>query len=139
MRIYSLITGILLFVADQGYSQNANVVVQQGNDLYKKEQFQQAEANYNDALTKDPSNAPAKFNRVNAVYRQGKSEEAVRMLNDLAFKTEDNELKSRAYYNKGAVLSAQKKLEESIEAYKDALRRNPTDNEARENLQKALT
>jgi Ca-activated chloride channel family protein len=35
-------------------------------------------------------------------------------------------------------LSGQKKLEESIEAYKNALRRNPDDKEARENLQKAL-
>ena len=32
----------------------------------------------------------------------------------------------------------QKKLEESIEAYKNALRLNPDDKEARENLQKAL-
>ena len=47
-------------------------------------------------------------------------------------------LRSKTYYNKGAILSRQKKLEESIEAYKDALRLNPDDKEARENLQKAL-
>ena len=35
-------------------------------------------------------------------------------------------------------LTSQKKLEESIEAYKNALRYNPDDKEARENLQKAL-
>ena len=48
------------------------------------------------------------------------------------------ELKGKAYYNKGVVLSRSKKLEESIEAYKNALRQNPDDKEARENLQKAL-
>ena len=36
------------------------------------------------------------------------------------------------------ILSQQKNLEESIEAYKNALRNNPDDKEARENLQKAL-
>ena len=35
-------------------------------------------------------------------------------------------------------MSQQKKLEESIDAYKNALRQNPNDKEARENLQKAL-
>ena len=59
-------------------------------------------------------------------------------LHDLADKTKETELRSKAYYNKGVVLSKQKKLEESIEAYKNALRQNPDDKEARENLQKAL-
>ena len=47
-------------------------------------------------------------------------------------------IKAKSYYNKGAILSSQKKLEESIEAYKNAFRQNPDDKEARENLQKAL-
>ena len=65
-------------------------------------------------------------------------DEAIRVLNDLAFKSNDPSVKSKAYYNKGAILSAQKKLEESIEAYKEALRQEPSDKDARENLQKAL-
>jgi hypothetical protein len=36
------------------------------------------------------------------------------------------------------VLGKQQKLEESIEVYKDALRQNPNNTEARDNLQKAL-
>ena len=51
---------------------------------------------------------------------------------------EKGEFKAKAWYNKGAVLSRQKKLEESIEAYKNTLRLDPNDKEARENLQKAL-
>lgn len=41
-------------------------------------------------------------------------------------------------YNKGVTLSTQKKLLESIEAYKESLRLNSADEEARQNLQKAL-
>jgi Ca-activated chloride channel family protein len=47
-------------------------------------------------------------------------------------------MKAKAYYNKGTILSGQKKLEESIEEYKNALRHDPNDKNARENLQKAL-
>ena len=53
-------------------------------------------------------------------------------------KYENADEKARAYYNKGVVLSNQKRLEESIEEYKNALRQEPNDKEARENLQKAL-
>ena len=48
------------------------------------------------------------------------------------------EIRSRFYYNRGVILSDQKKIEESIEAYKNTLRQDPLDREARENLQKAL-
>ena len=54
----------------------------------------------------------------------------------LPTKTEETALRSNSYYNKGVVLTKQQKLEESIEAYKNALRQNPDNTEARENLQK---
>lgn len=132
---------IITFIAGVCITANAQTVddnIRQGNDLYKKEQYQQAEASYNSALEAAPNNVTARINKANALYKQGKQEEAIRLLNDIAYKSEDHETKARAYYNKGAILSAQKKLEESIEAYKDALRHNPNDKDARENLQKAL-
>ncbi len=113
-------------------------MIQKGNELYKQQQYQQAEAVYNEVLEKESSNNTAKYNRAISLYKQGKKEEAIKAFDDLAFKTDDRELKSKAHYNKGAILSGQVKLEESIEAYKNALRQNPDDKQARENLQKAL-
>jgi len=46
--------------------------------------------------------------------------------------------KARAFYNKGVVLQNNKKIPECIEAYKSALKLNPNDEDARQNLQKAL-
>ena len=46
--------------------------------------------------------------------------------------------KSKSFYNKGVVLQNNKKLPECIEAYKNALKLNPQDEDARQNLQKAL-
>lgn len=122
----------------QSQAQDTDRIIQKGNESYKRKEYPMAEANYNEVLTQDPSNNTAKYNKAAALYRQTKADESIKVLEDLAFKTEQPDLKSKAYYNKGAILSAQKKLEESVEAYKSALRINPGDKEARENLQKAL-
>ena len=53
--------------------------------------------------------------------------------------TDNKNLEAASYYNAGVSYSKQKDLPNSIEAYKAALRINPNDNEARENLQKALS
>ena len=46
--------------------------------------------------------------------------------------------RQNAYYNKGVAMIRQKKLEESIDAWKNALRLDPADSEARDNLIRAL-
>ena len=118
--------------------QKANEAIQTGNDLYKQQKYDQAELQYNNAIALEPSGSTAKFNLANTLYRQGRKDEAVKKFGDLSDNEEKAALKSKIYYNKGVVLSAQEKLEESIEAYKNALRQEPNDKEARENLQKAL-
>ena len=44
----------------------------------------------------------------------------------------------QSWYNQGVAFTKQKNLEEGIESYKKSLRLNPNDQEARENLQKAI-
>ncbi len=112
--------------------------IQSGNTLYKEQKYDQAEIQYNDVLTKEPANTTAKFNLANTLYRRGKQDESAKKLDELIAYEKETGLRSRSFYNKGVILSAQKKLEESIEAYKNTLRLNPDDKEARENLQKAL-
>jgi len=60
------------------------------------------------------------------------------LLSQLNVKETNADLRSKATYNQGVMFSKQKKLEESIESYKESLRLNPNDQEVRENLQKAL-
>ncbi|MEO5562598.1 MAG: tetratricopeptide repeat protein, partial [Chitinophagaceae bacterium] len=113
--------------------------IQKGNEFYKLKQYDKAEAAYKEVIDKEKLNTTATFNRANAFYRQSKTDDAMKALDDVIMNADNAELKGKAYYNKGAILSAQKNLEESIEAYKSALRQYPDDKEARENLQKALT
>jgi len=139
MKLTSIIIGLMVMIpGGMLWGQEVKRNIQKGNDLYKQQQYQQAVVAYDDALEWEANNNIAKFNKANALYRQTKNEEAQKAFDDLAFKTEDHDIKSKSYYNKGVILSGQKKLEESIEAYKNALRQNPDDKEARENLQKAL-
>ena len=123
------------------YAQNsaeADKLIYAGNNFYREKQYEQAVAQYQQALDLDAGNSTALNNLASALYRLGKQDEAVKLFNELAVHTRGKELRSRSYYNKGAVQSRQKKLEESIESYKSTLRLDPNDKEARENLQKAL-
>ena len=138
MRIQ--VTILLISICSYSFGQLPEVekAIQAGNDFYKQQQYDQAAAEYKKALTKVPGNSKAKFNLANTTAKQGKPDEAVKSFTEISDNAKEVDLKSKAFYNKGAVLSQQKKLEESIDCYKNALRQNPDDKEARENLQKAL-
>lgn len=130
----------LLLIAgySSAQSQEADKAIQAGNNFYKQEHFNEAVIEYNKAVKADPSNNTAKFNKGNAVYKQDQKVDAAKIYAEVVKGSDKKELRSKAFYNKGVVLSQQKNLEESIEAYKNALRNNPDDKETRENLQKAL-
>ena len=131
---------ILFFLA--GWSnlvaQDINEIIKTGNDFYKQKEYAKAAAEYKKVLKAESDNNIAKFNQANTLFKQGQKVEAAVLLNAVIKTTNDKDLLSKAWYNKGVILSDQKNLEESIEAYKNALRNNPADKEARENLQKAL-
>lgn len=128
----------LLFVYSTAWSQQSIKFIKNGNELYKQQQFEKAAIEYNKALQAEPGNNTAKFNLANSLNKQGKPEEAEKLFTEVAANTKDAMLQSHAFFNKGVIYSRQHKLEESIEAYKEALRKNSGDKDTRENLQKAL-
>lgn len=120
-------------------AQTAVSYVSKGNQYYKQTQFDLAETEYRKALQADPENTTAQYNLANALQKQKKYDEAEQVLEKLYNAIEASTLKSAAAYNQGVAYTKQKNLEASIESYKKALRLNPDDQEARENLQKALS
>ncbi len=131
--LFSLFQLIILSAAAQKENEN----IYQGNLLYKEGKYEQAIAEYQKALQLNPSNQDAKFNLANALYRIKSYPDAEKGFLELN-EVEDKSLVQRSTYNKGVLYSREKKLLESIEAYKDALILNPGDENARINLQKAL-
>ena len=129
---------ILFLFSLQASAQTAQTYISKGNEHYLKLDFPMAEAQYRQALNAAPRNAEAKYNLANALMQQKKYGEAIELYTEVT-SAENKNLRAAAHYNQGVSYSKQKDLPASIEAYKAALRINPTDKEARENLQKALT
>lgn len=135
----SLTTAVMLLLLHlNGFSQNNEKQIKKGNEAYAEKKYDIAAAEYKKVIDKDPVSEKAQYNLGNALYKSGKKEEALQAY-DAAIKNgkAKNDV-SAAWYNKGVVLQNDKKLSECIDAYKNALRLNPADEEARLNLQKAL-
>ena len=129
---------LVIFTGQFALAQQENKIIETGNNYYRQQRFDMAELEYRKVLENSPDNKTAKFNLANALIRQNKTDDANKLLAELNVEENKADVRSRATYNQGVMLTQQKKLEESIESYKETLRLNPNDQEARENLQKAL-
>lgn len=106
--------------------------------MYKQKNYEASEQEYNKALTENPKNATALYNNGNAQFRSNKMDNAVQSYDNTIDNSNDKAVREKSFYNKGVALAKQQKLQESIDAWKESLKIDPNDNEARENLQKAL-
>jgi tetratricopeptide (TPR) repeat protein len=120
------------------HSQTVRSHVQDGNKVYEKGKFNDAEVSYKRALEKNPKSHAAQFDLGDALYKQQRYEEAMREYNMAASTSKAADGKAASYYNIGNSLFKSDKLPESIEAYKRALAMNPNDEDTRYNLQLAL-
>jgi tetratricopeptide (TPR) repeat protein len=118
--------------------QDDKTIIKKGNDAYNKQEFDKAAEQYQKVTTKTPANVIAQFNLGNALYKTDKKDEAISAYENAVANTAAKGEKSKAFYNKGVVLQNNKKLPECIDAYKNALKLDPQDDDARQNLQKAL-
>ena len=87
---------------------------------------------------KDQSSYEASFNMADAIYKQERYSEANSLFKALSEKTDDKIKKSESYHNLGNSLLKEQKLDEAIEAYKNALRNNPKDLDTKHNLAYAM-
>ena len=126
------------FINNSLFAQNAKDEIIKGNEAYKKNDFTGAENFYRGALKIADSNTTANYNLGNALYRKENTDEAVQAYDNTIQNSPDNVTKEKAYYNKGVAYQKAKKLPECINAYKNALMLSPQDEDARQNLQRAL-
>jgi tetratricopeptide (TPR) repeat protein len=120
-------------------AQTENKTIQKGNKLYKQGQFDKALPEYEKAVTENPKNPVPYYNLGNARFRSEDFANSEKAYDDAAGKATTQNFKQQSLYNKGVSLSKQKKLQESIEAFKQSLRLNPQDKDTRFNLEKALS
>lgn len=138
-----LILFIVICISFVGFSQEdkarllaektANNYVYEANELVS-EDFIAAEMAYRKALSKQSDNIVGLYNLGNSYYDKGNFEEALYRHQQTAKLATSKEAKHKAFHNMGNVLMQNKKCKEAVEAYKDALRNNPLDDETRYNL-----
>ena len=129
---------LTFFFFSIAFAQKENEWIANGNEAYQQKQYGEAAKLYKKALDQSPGNTTAAFNLGNALYRSQQLDEAEKAFDNAVKVSKGKEVRADAWYNKGVTLTNEKKLQESIDAYKEALRLNPTDTLARENLQRAL-
>lgn len=111
--------------------------VSKGNEAYEQKRYGDAEAEYKKAQSKDPKSLEARFNLGDAYYKQDRHDEALRAFSEAGANTKIPHEQAASFHNVGNALLKSGKIEESIDAYKEALRRNPSDDDTRYNLQYA--
>ena len=136
-KIISAIT-VTVFFTQTVAAQNQHVLIKKGNEAYQKKEYNLARDQYKQAAKLNPQNEKAAFNLGYAYYKSGNPDSAMQAYDAAIENSKLPADKSSSWYNKGVVQQNNKKLPDCIESYKNALRLNPADEDARQNLQKAI-
>lgn len=133
--ILSCTAGIGLFAQKKVRS-----AIREGNSLYNKEAFLDSEISYRKALETNPSDSIATFNLGNSLFRQQDEEKVKESFNHYnttaqnAAKAGNKSLAAKAFYNAGDVMMAAQQYDKAIDYFKQSLKNDPSDHEARYNL-----
>lgn len=113
--------------------EEANNLVVKGNESHKDEKYIAAEAQYRKAIALDETRTDAQHNLGNTLYRTEDYSAASQRYFLTQKGTENKQEKQAAFHNIGNIHMQAKAYEKAVEAYKQALRNNPTDDETRYN------
>lgn len=126
--------------------QERNFIVE-GNKLYSQKRYAEAETMYKKALTVSPTSEVARFNLASALIRQSGSadpnsgntplSDAISLLTELEKTAQMAAIVEKAAYDLGNISFNAQQYQQAIEHYKNALRKNPDNDKARENLRLA--
>jgi Ca-activated chloride channel family protein len=131
---------ILILCSFLGFSQDKDKALIQANDLIFEanelvnEDFVNAEIEYRKAISKKPSNVNGTYNFGNAYYKSGLFDEALSRHIEAAETATTKKEKHRAFHNIGNAFMKQNLCKEAVEAFKNALRNDPADEETRYNF-----
>jgi Ca-activated chloride channel family protein len=130
-----LVSLLISLIPQTSVAQTDRHYIRQGNKLFRRGNYADAEVSYRKAVEKNPRNPQAVFNLGDALLAQKKDSAAVAQFEQAA-KLETNPYrKSLSYHNIGVVCQQRRMYGEAIEAYKQSLRLDPRSDETRYNLE----
>lgn len=119
-------------------AQNTKTQLKEANKAYQQKEYEKAAAGYKKMVDNNAADAVALYNLGNAHFKNGNLAQALQAYNQALQQDIPPSMQAAIYYNQGVALQKNNQLEPSIAAYKKALKIDPTDTDARLNLQKAL-
>lgn len=125
---------ILLLVPIIGIAQNDRSHIRMGNVEYHRGKIVESEVEYRKALQKNPNNAQAVYNLGCALMQQQKDSAAIEEFSKAVKMETSKKRRFMSYHNIGVIAQKKQLYQDAINAYKEALRLNPSDDETRYNL-----
>ena len=138
MRKYIVLLLLLLTGANLMAQKAERNYLRRGNRFYKDSTYVDAEINYRKALDANPNSTMAMYNLGNALIYQNKPQEALEQYAAVANIEKDKENLAKDLHNVGVIWHTQKDYQKANADYKEALRKNPHDDETRYNLALAM-
>lgn len=133
-RLNGVVLAFVFFAASSTAYGQINQYIQQGNKLYDQQKYKEAAEDYARAIKKDPHNTPSYFNLGNTLYQQKQFDSSRKVLATTEKLLKDKNGKAATNYNIGNTYMSQQKWEDAINSYKQTLRANPQDVDAKYNL-----
>ena len=118
-----------------GFSQKEKITnyIYEGNKNNQTEAFVEAEKSYRKALSLSPEKPEALYNLGNTHFLDKQYDEASQRFFQTQKFALTKEAKHLAFHNMGNVYMQKKEYKKAVEAYKNGLRNNPSDDETRYN------
>ena len=127
---------VLLLSAVSALEMSAQVdrrEVRKGNRDFKKENYREADIEYRKALVKDSLSVAANYNLANTLFRLDDMDQAAKVMDQIKEVAPATESAADYYYNVGDIAIASRNWQAAVDAFKQALLRNPGDLDAKEN------
>ena len=130
-----LLTIWIFFTPSITSASTADGKAMEGMALYQKQKFNQASKKFLEARQGKPNDPKISYNLGNSRYKQGDYAKALQSYSRSVEQNSNSSTNQKANYNMGNALFRMNKLEESIVAYKKALELDPSDMDAKFNLE----
>jgi Ca-activated chloride channel family protein len=136
-KYIALFISLLCLFSLDALAQKERKFIRKGNGLFEGNEYENSEVEYRKALDKRINSYEAGFNLGDALYKQKKYDEALKQYQALTVTEQDPKKLGDIYHNIGNTLLMNRKIDESIEAYKESLRHFPNSKETKYNLEYA--
>ncbi len=141
MKNIFLLSALLFISCENSFAQNPDAWIEKGNQSFYQKDYNGALQYFKNATASDKTNqfTQAIYNSGNTFYQLKKYDEAIKKYQEFISVSTSNELKALSFFNIGNCYLTKNDLPNSITAFKNALKLNPQDEDARYNLSYAIS